>query len=104
MMIRFLISLFLIGSTHAAMLLASNVEKGRKIFMTSCAACHGIKGQGGPMCPQNNDASLELLKSKVLIGTYPKGYKPKKHTKAMPKFPFLKDSIEDIHKYLQSVK
>lgn len=81
--------------------LTSSVEEGAKIFKTTCAACHGIKGQGAS-APQNNDASLELLKAKVLTGAYPKGYKPKRNTKIMPKFPHLKDKIESIYKYLQT--
>lgn len=89
-----------VGKSAEPMLASKAI--GEKLFKTNCAACHGLKGQGAG-CPKNSDASLELLKSKVLNGSYPKGYKPRRNTRSMPKFPFLKDNIEDIHEYLKGV-
>lgn len=99
-MIRLAIILCLISTSAMAekLLLAS---KGAQLFRIHCAACHGLRGQGGSMCPPNKDASLELLKLKVLEGRYPKDYKPKKGSRVMPKFPFLKNDIENIFEYLK---
>ena len=83
--------------------LSSQAVLGEKVFKANCAVCHGAKGQGASG-PQNNDASLELLKAKVLTGSYPPGYKPKRTTRIMPRFPHLKDKIEAIYQYLQEVK
>jgi mono/diheme cytochrome c family protein len=83
--------------------LSSQAGVGEKVFKANCAVCHGAKGQGASG-PQNNDASLELLKAKVLTGSYPPGYKPKRTTRIMPRFPHLKDKIEAIHQYFQEVK
>ena len=83
--------------------LSSQAGVGEKVFKANCAVCHGAKGQGASG-PQNNDASLELLKAKVLTGAYPPGYKPKRTTRIMTRFPHLKDKIQAIHQYLQEVK
>ena len=81
----------------------SLLERGKKVFQKNCQSCHTSNPTvGGPMCPPNAFSSEELLRLKVLEGKYPNGYKPKKATRMMPKFPQLKDEIEALHEYLNS--
>lgn len=78
---------------------ASN-KRGEQVFRQRCMACHGNPKQGGSMCPPNYGSSEELLRLKVLEGKYPDGYKPKKNTRVMPRFPYLREDIKDLHEYL----
>jgi mono/diheme cytochrome c family protein len=81
----------------------SLVERGKKVYQKNCMSCHTSNPlKNGPMCPSNAFSSEELLRLKVLEGKYPNGYKPKKPTKVMPKFPHLKEDIKALHEYLNS--
>lgn len=81
---------------------ASRYELGKKRFNTSCLACHGNPKVGRGSAPANWGSSEELLRAKVLSGSYPPGYKPKKPTRAMPKFPHLADEIINLTEYLNN--
>jgi mono/diheme cytochrome c family protein len=86
-----------------------DIEKGHKIFLTQCIACHNkdpnIKGAIGP---ELTDAPLDLMKIKVVTGRYPEvlpeGFVPKRKTKLMKKFPQLEADVPSIHAWIQSVK
>jgi mono/diheme cytochrome c family protein len=80
------------------------IKLGKKRYKTSCMACHTANPAVGGFGPPNAGSSLELLTLKVLEGKYPVGYKPKRLTKSMPKFPHLKPEIENLYEYLNSVK
>ena len=88
---------------------AIDIEKGHKIFLTQCIACHNkdpnIKGAIGP---ELTDAPLDLMKIKVVTGRYPEvlpeGFVPKRKTKLMKKFPQLEADVPSIHAWIQSVK
>lgn len=80
----------------------SKYEKGKTVFRQRCMSCHANPKVGGSLCPPNYGSSLELLRLKVLEGKYPDGYKPKKPTKVMPRFPYLKDDIENLFEYLNN--
>lgn len=80
----------------------SKYELGKQVFRQRCMSCHGNPKMGGPICPPNYGSSLELLRLKVLEGKYPDGYKPKKSTKVMPRFPYLDKDIESLFEYLNN--
>jgi hypothetical protein len=79
------------------------IQQGKSVYMSKCIACHNIdprkNGVTGPMI---NGASLELITYRVLKGTYPPGYVPKRKTKLMRPLPYLKDQLEVLHLFLNS--
>ena len=48
-------------------------------------------------------AAQELLEAKVIHGTYPPGYTPKRDSRAMAPLPHLQTDIPALAAYLQSV-
>jgi mono/diheme cytochrome c family protein len=77
-------------------------DRGQIIYKSNCTACHNQDPSlDGAVGPAIKGSSLELLEARVLRGTYPEGYKPKRETGAMQVFPGLKDEIPALHAYLQ---
>jgi mono/diheme cytochrome c family protein len=81
---------------------AGDPTKGRQIWLGQCVACHNPDpSKDGPIGPAVKGASKDLLEAKVVQGTYPPGYKPKRETKVMPPRPDLVASIPDLAAYLR---
>ena len=77
-------------------------QRGRAVYIANCVACHNNDpSKDGPIGPANKGSSKELLEARVLTTSYPPGYKPKRPTKIMPQFPFLKDEIPYLAAYLR---
>lgn len=77
--------------------------QGRKVYAVNCTACHAVDPKKeGAMGPAVYGASLELLEKRIVDGTYPENYKPKRPTKIMQPLPFLKNDIKALHAYLNS--
>jgi mono/diheme cytochrome c family protein len=77
-------------------------ERGRAVFVANCVACHNNDpSKDGPIGPAIKGSTKELVEARVLSSNYPPGYKPKRPTKVMPQFPFLKDDITYLAKYLR---
>ena len=77
-------------------------ERGRAVFVANCVACHNNDpSKNGPIGPAIKGSSKELIEARVLSTSYPPGYKPKRTTKVMPQFPFLKDEIPYLAAYLR---
>ena len=77
-------------------------ERGRAVFVANCIACHNNDpSKDGPIGPAIKGSSKELLDARVLSTSYPPGYKPKRPTKVMPQFPFLKDDVPYLSAYLR---
>ena len=75
--------------------------KGKEIYLRICAHCHGKNPAWGNFKnPALTGSSRELLQARILRAAYPPGYKPKKPTKTMPPFPYLKPHIDDIYAFL----
>lgn len=71
------------------------------IYMTYCTACHNSNPRlDGSLGPALRGSSLELIEAKVLHGTYPVGYRPKRDTNYMTRFPELKNDIKELYKFL----
>jgi mono/diheme cytochrome c family protein len=76
-------------------------ERGRQVYMTYCVACHNADpASPGAAGPEVAGASRELLEARVVHGTYPPGYTPKRPTKAMTPLPFLAPKIDDLAAFL----
>ena len=78
-----------------------DAARGRAVYLANCVACHNNDpSRDGPIGPAIKGSSKELLETRVLTTSYPPGYKPKRPTKVMPQFPFLKDEIPHLAAYL----
>jgi mono/diheme cytochrome c family protein len=64
--------------------LSPGAERGRQVYLAHCIACHNTDpAQPGAVGPPLRGSSRELLEAKVVNGTYPPGYAPKRPTKVM---------------------
>ncbi len=96
LLIFVLLPALLIAGGQAAMA-AGDAAKGKQVYMVNCIACHNLDpSKDGAIGPALKGSSKELVTMRVLLGTYPKGYKPKRPTKMMPPLPHLKANIEDL--------
>jgi len=77
-------------------------ERGRQTFLAQCTACHNPEpSQPGPIGPPVKGASRELLEAKVLHGSYPPGYTPKRTTTIMVPLPAVAPDIPALAAYLR---
>lgn len=77
--------------------------KGAGVYYANCIACHHRNpGVDGTLGPSVKGAGLDLLKARVLHGTYPPGYTPKRKTRAMPKLPLTEADVEALHAFLSA--
>ena len=82
--------------------LSPSAERGRQIYLSQCVSCHGTDpAQAGPIGPQIKGSSKELLEAKVVSGTYPAGYTPKRPTTVMLPLPALASDIPALADYLR---
>jgi mono/diheme cytochrome c family protein len=80
---------------------ASAAARGEEIYRNVCATCHGPDpSRDGAVGPAISGSSRELLEAKILRGTYPPGYRPRRESANMPKLPHLADFIGDLTAYL----
>jgi len=83
---------------------AQLIEKGRQVYQTTCIACHNSDPRkAGPLGPEVDKSSRELLEARIMTATYPPGYKPKRDSKSMAALPHLKNDIEALHAFLNSL-
>lgn len=77
-------------------------ERGRQVFLAQCIACHNVDpSRPGAVGPEVRGASRELLEAKIVRGTYPPGYTPKRTTRVMPVQPGLAPDIPDFAAFLK---
>lgn len=75
----------------------SAASRGQQIYLAECIACHNIDpARDGALGPAVKGSSQELLEAKVLRGSYPPGYTPKRSTALMPAQPKLAPKIPDL--------
>ena len=77
-------------------------ERGRQTYLANCVACHNtVPAQPGPVGPALKGSPRELLEAKVLNGSYPPGYTPKRPTKVMVPIPAVAPEIAALAEYLR---
>ena len=82
--------------------LSPSAERGRQVYLAQCTACHNTDpGQPGSVGPPVRGSSRALLEAKVLSGTYPPGYTPKRPTKVMVPLPAVAPEIAALADYLR---
>ena len=97
-----LLSLALAGAGCGRDELSPSAERGRQVYLAQCIACHAMDpSQPGPVGPPVKGASPELLETKLLRGTYPPGYKPKRPTALMPLQPQAAREIAALADFLK---
>jgi mono/diheme cytochrome c family protein len=81
--------------------LSEPAQRGKIVYTGVCIACHNPDpGLDGALGPAVAGASRELLLARVLHGTYPPGYTPKRPSQAMPAMPHLAEKIDDLAAFL----
>jgi mono/diheme cytochrome c family protein len=79
--------------------------EGKRLYVLYCVSCHNSQpSKPGSIGPELITTPSDVFRTKVPYGTYPSWYKSKRRTKAMPRFPSLKDKTDLIYKYIHSVK
>jgi len=82
--------------------LSPSAERGRQVYLAHGIACHNIDpAQAGVVGPPVKGSSRALLEAKVLNGTYPPGYAPKRPTKVMVPIPAVSPDVEALADYLR---
>ena len=77
-------------------------SRGKQVYLTECIACHhSDPAKDGPLGPAVKGSSQELLEAKILRGSYPPGYTPKRPTALMPPMPKLAAKIPDLAAFLR---
>ena len=77
-------------------------ERGRQVYLGQCIACHNPDPSlAGPLGPPVKGSSRDLLEAKVIKGTYPAGYAPKRATALMPAQPVVAPEIDNLAAYLK---
>jgi mono/diheme cytochrome c family protein len=77
-------------------------QRGRQVYLAQCIACHSPdRAQAGPLGPPVKGSSRELLEAKILKGTYPPGYRPKRPTAVMPVQPAVAAEIAALAEFLK---
>jgi mono/diheme cytochrome c family protein len=80
----------------------ASVARGRQVYTAQCTACHNPDPSlPGALGPSVRGASRELLEAKLLKGTYPEGYKPKRPTALMPPQPGLAPDVAALADFLR---
>jgi hypothetical protein len=97
------IAVVLLGcSNQGSGSLSPEAERGRQVYLAQCTACHAQDpAQNGPLGPAVKGSSRALLEARVLHGTYPPGYTPKRSSAIMQPLPHLAGSLDDLTAFLK---
>jgi len=90
------------SSPPASAAAGGNATQGKQVWLAQCVVCHNVDpSKDGAIGPAVKGASRELLEARVVHGSYPPGYTPKRQTKVMPARPDLAGSVPDLYAYLR---
>ncbi len=81
---------------------AGDAGRGRAVYLAQCTACHASDpAAAGPVGPAVKGSSRALLEAKVVRGSYPPAYTPKRSTAVMSPQPQLEPNIPDLAAFLR---
>lgn len=99
--VAILLALSVLAACGERQTLGAAAERGRQVYLAQCTACHAPDpAQAGPVGPAVKGSPRELLEAKVLRGTYPPGYTPKRPTALMPPQPAVAGEMDALAAYL----
>jgi mono/diheme cytochrome c family protein len=91
------------SSSTAADPKAELIKRGKTVYAGNCMACHNMDPKlAGSLGPDVFGSSRELIEARLVKGTYPEGYKPKRPGAGMPLFPHLAGEIDALHAFLNA--
>jgi mono/diheme cytochrome c family protein len=78
-------------------------EQGRQIYLAQCTACHHPSDPSlpGAVGPALRGTPRAVLEAKLLRGTYPDGYTPKRSSRIMQPMPALAPDVDALAAYLK---
>jgi mono/diheme cytochrome c family protein len=86
------------GSTPSS----PSAQRGRQVYLAQCIACHNADpAQPGAVGPPVKGVPREVVEAKVLRGTYPPGYQPRRSTSMMPPQPNVAPDIGALADFLR---
>ena len=86
-----------------SVVLTADIEKGRTVYFANCVSCHNSNPKKpGSIGPEINGVPIDVLTKKIISGTYPDNYKPKRTSKIMPLMPHLNNEISNLHAFINS--
>lgn len=81
----------------------SEANVGKSIYQTRCTSCHNPNPtKPGNIGPDIAGSSLELITLKTQKREYPKGYKPKRKTRVMPRIILTEKQLKELYSYINS--
>jgi len=82
--------------------LSAEAARGRQVYQAQCIACHNPDpAKVGPVGPEVRGTSRDVLRAKIVDGTYPPGYAPKRATKIMQPMPQAASDIDALAAFLR---
>jgi mono/diheme cytochrome c family protein len=79
-------------------------QQGQRVYQNVCIACHnGDPTKDGSAGPAIAGSSRELIEARVVHGSYPPAYTPKRPGNAMPRFEYLAKDVDALAAYLGQV-
>ncbi|WP_061221847.1 c-type cytochrome [Leptospira weilii] len=78
-----------------------SISQGKGLYLTNCSACHNQNpAMDGTIGPAIQGSNFELLKARIVEGTYPPSYTPKRTSRIMTRLPLTDDQIRNIEAFL----
>jgi mono/diheme cytochrome c family protein len=96
---------FFVATLLVGLLLSSVSEanSGKALYQSRCTSCHNTNPtKPGNIGPDIASSSLELITLKTQKREYPKGYKPKRKTRVMPRIVLTEKQLKELHAYISS--
>lgn len=86
-------------------LMISSAHANQRLYERNCTKCHNADpSKPGSIGPELVTTPQKAFKMKVVHGKYPNGYKPKRNSKAMPKFGLFDWQVDSLYWYVQIFK
>lgn len=87
------------------LLWCSTALANQRLYERNCTKCHNMDpSKAGPIGPELVTTPQSVFRTKIVHGTYPKDYVPKRKTKIMPKFKLFDWQVDSLYWYVQMFK